>query len=108
MHDLKASEYDPLDSIIEEFTARVRGGERPTVEEYVGRYPESAERIRELFPALAEIEHVGFTLGHVEESKKTVTRIGSIPSSGKSVAAEWAWCTRPFKSHWVGTWRSKF
>ncbi len=76
MRDLKASEHDPLDSIIEEFTARVRGGEHPTVKEYVDRYPESAERIRELFPALAEIEHVGFTLGHVEESKKTVTRIG--------------------------------
>ena len=76
MRDLKTSEYDPLDFIIEEFTARVRGGEHPTVEEYVGRYPESADRIREFFPALAEIEHVGFTLGHVQESKKTVTRIG--------------------------------
>jgi serine/threonine protein kinase/WD40 repeat protein/Flp pilus assembly protein TadD len=50
---------DPLDSLAEEFVERYRRGEHPAVSEYEGRHPELAGRIRQLFPALVELECVG-------------------------------------------------
>jgi serine/threonine protein kinase/formylglycine-generating enzyme required for sulfatase activity len=50
------SERDPIERIAEEFLARYRAGERPTAEEYVERYPQLAEKIRELLPALVVME----------------------------------------------------
>src|SRR5947207_2807764 len=46
------SEADPLAHLAEEFAGRYRRGERPSLTEYTERYPEQAERIRRLFPAL--------------------------------------------------------
>jgi WD40 repeat protein/serine/threonine protein kinase len=40
----------------DEFAARCRQGERPSLQEYIERYPELADDIRELFPALIELE----------------------------------------------------
>jgi hypothetical protein len=37
---------------------RARAGERPPLQEYTHRYPELADDIRELFPAMVEIEQV--------------------------------------------------
>src|SRR5207249_2828633 len=39
-----------------EFAARHRAGGRPRLEEYCARHPELAAEIRELFPALVELE----------------------------------------------------
>jgi eukaryotic-like serine/threonine-protein kinase len=50
--------YDRIDQLAEEFAARYRRGERPTIEEYTRHYPELADEIRELFPALLEMEAV--------------------------------------------------
>ncbi len=50
---------DPLLSILESVLARIRKGERPSLTEYVGRYPALADEIRELLPALVEIEQLG-------------------------------------------------
>jgi len=47
-----------LDQLAEEFARRYRRGERPAVQEYVDRYPELADDLRELLPAMAEIEQV--------------------------------------------------
>jgi WD40 repeat protein/serine/threonine protein kinase len=47
-----------LARLIDEFAERCRRGERPSLEEYTDRYPELADDIRDLFPALAEIEEV--------------------------------------------------
>jgi eukaryotic-like serine/threonine-protein kinase len=47
-----------LDELAEEFAARNRRGEKPTLKEYTDRYPELAEAIRDLFPAMAEIQCV--------------------------------------------------
>jgi WD40 repeat protein/serine/threonine protein kinase len=52
------SDADLLDRLAEEFVARQRGGERPSVSDYVARYPELADEIRDLFPALALMERV--------------------------------------------------
>ena len=40
-----------LGQLAEEFSARVRQGQMPDLEEYAGRYPALAERIRALFNA---------------------------------------------------------
>src|SRR5262249_8949363 len=45
-----------LGQLAEEFTARVRAGELPAVEEYAARHPAVAERIRALFPTLLLLE----------------------------------------------------
>ena len=47
---------DLLDRLVEEFAARLRRGERPALKEYADRYPELADEIRELFPAMVEVE----------------------------------------------------
>jgi eukaryotic-like serine/threonine-protein kinase len=49
---------DPLEVVVESFLARFRRGERPSLTEYAERYPELADQIRELFPALVEVEIV--------------------------------------------------
>jgi serine/threonine protein kinase len=53
-----SSQYDLLDRLAEEFAERFRRGERPSLEEYVTRYPQLAEEIRNLFPAMVEVEQV--------------------------------------------------
>src|SRR5438067_9827937 len=44
--------------LADEFAARYRRGERPPLREYVEKYPELADDIRELFPALIGMERV--------------------------------------------------
>jgi hypothetical protein len=44
-----SSGRDPLGLIVESFLARFRQGERPSLTEYIGRYPALADEIRELF-----------------------------------------------------------
>jgi hypothetical protein len=51
-------DYGRFDELAEEFAARYRRGERPSLEEYVDRLPEMADEIREMFPALVEVEQV--------------------------------------------------
>jgi serine/threonine protein kinase/WD40 repeat protein/Flp pilus assembly protein TadD len=48
---------DPLERLAEEFAARLRRGEHPAISEYEQKYPELADDIRELFPALALVEN---------------------------------------------------
>jgi serine/threonine protein kinase/WD40 repeat protein len=47
---------DPFDEVAESFLKRYRAGERPSVAEYIERYPELADQIRELLPALVAVE----------------------------------------------------
>jgi serine/threonine protein kinase len=50
------SERDPLDLLAEEFAERFRRGETPAVSEYVERYPQWADQLRELLPPVAHLE----------------------------------------------------
>ena len=52
-----------LAQLAEEFTQRVREGRLPDIEEYTGRHPELAGRIRELFPTLMLLEGMAATGG---------------------------------------------
>src|SRR6516164_7231470 len=45
-----------LERLAEEFVERHRRGERPALSEYVKRHPDLAAEVRELFPALVQIE----------------------------------------------------
>jgi hypothetical protein len=53
-----------------EFAARYRAGERPSLQEYIDRYPELMDEIRELFPAVVEVEQVKEDSVHTSEADK--------------------------------------
>src|SRR5262245_15785158 len=69
-----------LNRLADEFAARRRAGERPRIEEYCDRHPELAEDIRELFPALLELERVkvdaGPELAVAADDAPPVTHLG--------------------------------
>jgi eukaryotic-like serine/threonine-protein kinase len=50
------ADRNPVELLAEEFAARLRRGEHPSLTEYTERYPEHAADIRDLFPALALVE----------------------------------------------------
>src|SRR5437868_4594143 len=68
------SEPDRLDDLAEEFIARFRRGERPSVSEYTKKHPDLAEEIRELFPALVMMEDLGSVAG-----RPPLPQPGSLP-----------------------------
>ena len=55
-HSHSSVERDPIDRLAESFLTRFRAGERPSIEEYAAKYPELADEIRDLLPALVELE----------------------------------------------------
>ena len=52
------NQLEPVDRLAEEFIERQRQGERLTIEDYARRYPDLAEEIREVFPALLMMDQV--------------------------------------------------
>jgi WD40 repeat protein/serine/threonine protein kinase len=57
------SDREPVERLAEEFAERYRRGERPSLTEYVERYPDLGAEIRELFPALVLMEQFGSVAG---------------------------------------------
>ncbi len=57
MPDLHADD-NRVDELAEEFARRWRAGERPSVDEYTARYPQWADEIRDVFPAVALMEQL--------------------------------------------------
>jgi serine/threonine protein kinase/WD40 repeat protein len=53
------SHRDPVEELAEEFLQRYRRGERPALSEYTQKYPDLADEIRDVFPALALMEEAG-------------------------------------------------
>ena len=56
VNESRSSLDDPLGPIVESFLARFRRGERPSLAEYEARHPDLADQIRDLLPALVELE----------------------------------------------------
>src|SRR6516165_1630797 len=54
---------NPVELLAEDFLARKRRGEHPTLQEYLDRHPELAGEIRDLFPALLMMEDLGESAG---------------------------------------------
>ncbi|MDX2035247.1 MAG: serine/threonine-protein kinase [Isosphaeraceae bacterium] len=69
------TDRDPLDLIAEEFAARCRLGEKPTVEEYLERYPECAEELRVLLPTVGFLER--------GRSERARPKSGEFPAFGR-------------------------
>jgi eukaryotic-like serine/threonine-protein kinase len=69
---------DPLGPVVESFLTRFRRGERPALTDLIARHPELAGRIRELIPALVELEQLGHSAGDSNPSPGRET--GSRPS----------------------------
>ncbi|MDR3636473.1 MAG: protein kinase [Isosphaeraceae bacterium] len=55
---LAGSGRDAFDEVAEDFAARCRGGEAPSISEYEARYPEHAGLIRKLLPTVAMMEQL--------------------------------------------------
>jgi serine/threonine protein kinase len=56
--NLTEPDRNPVEALAEEFIARYRAGENPSVTDYVERYPEHAEEIADLFPAATLLEEL--------------------------------------------------
>ena len=54
-----SDERNPVEALAEEFLDRKRRGETPSLREYVEKYPDLADDIRDLFPALLMMEDLG-------------------------------------------------
>jgi WD40 repeat protein/serine/threonine protein kinase/tetratricopeptide (TPR) repeat protein len=54
-----SGERNPVELLAEDFIARKRRGEKPSLTEYTEKYPELADDIRDLFPALVMMEDLG-------------------------------------------------
>ena len=54
---------EAVDKLAEEFVERYRRGESPKVSDYAERYPEHADEIRDLFPALVMMEDIALDSG---------------------------------------------
>jgi serine/threonine-protein kinase len=77
--DPSSSDRNPVDELAEEFVERYRRGERPSLQEYTDRYPQWAEKIRALFPALVMMEQVRPVTaegGHARPRETSLTRLG--------------------------------
>jgi WD40 repeat protein/serine/threonine protein kinase len=69
---IDASQRDVLlTRLADEFAERYRRGERPSLGEYADRYPELADDIRELFPALVDMEQAKEDLGEAETATES-------------------------------------
>jgi eukaryotic-like serine/threonine-protein kinase len=52
----KGLDSDRLDALAEDFVARYREGDCPSISDYTAQHPDLADEIRDLFPALAMME----------------------------------------------------
>src|SRR5262245_63418854 len=74
MTDNDVSAADPFGQIADEFVEAFRQGKRPAIEEFVLRYPDHAEDIREILPAMVMMEKAKSE----SEGGTTVTRARSV------------------------------
>ncbi len=65
----ESEQFNLLDQLAEEFAERFRRGERPALKEYTDRYPDLADDIRELFPAMVKVEQAERVLQAEEENQ---------------------------------------
>ncbi len=54
------TEREPVEQLAERFLEELRQGKQPTIDDFAERYPESADEIRDVFPALLMMEELLF------------------------------------------------
>jgi hypothetical protein len=102
-----------LERLAAEFVERHRRGECPPLGEYTERYPDLASDIRDLFPALVQIEQLkpasditgAFESAAVSSDGRTLERLGEYSTSAWSAAAAWASSMKRSRNRWEGTSR---
>jgi serine/threonine protein kinase/WD40 repeat protein len=82
MSDSDSEHVGLLDRLAEEFAERFRRGERPALAEYTDRYPELADDIRELFPAMVKVELADEGQASRESEVKTAVPTKSVHQIG--------------------------
>lgn len=103
----ESNKYELIDQLADEFTARYRKGERPALKEYLDRYPELADDIRQLLPAMVEMEHVKEEIAAPADGAGGPPRRAkwaTIKSCARSAMAAWALSMRRNRSRWAGAW----
>lgn len=68
---------DCISVLVEDFLARYRDGERPTIEDYARRHPAIAEALRDILPLALSMEHL--------KLDKQVTPDGSVTLAGRKL-----------------------
>ena len=71
------SDREPIEQLAEQFAHEQRSGANPSIEDYVRQYPEHADEIRDLFPALLVMEEL--SPGETRNKDIDATQIGSPP-----------------------------
>ena len=74
-------ERDPVEVLADEFLARRRRGETPSLAEYVERYPHLADEIREVFPALVMMDDLDPRSGELSRSDVSAGGNGPLKES---------------------------
>ena len=103
---------NPVEVLADEFLARQRLGEQPSLAEFAERYPDLADEIHELFPLLLEMEDVRQAVAEAPLSIREPLGTfhgawATTASSARSAAAAWASSTRPSRSRSVAGLRSR-
>jgi len=68
-------EDELFEMVAADFTRRCRSHERPSVEEYVRRYPQIAELLRTLLPTIAAVEGAKSHSGHTGAGRATIRKM---------------------------------
>jgi serine/threonine protein kinase/WD40 repeat protein/tetratricopeptide (TPR) repeat protein len=69
-HNDPSADDDPeLGPVVESFLERLRRGERPSLTDLVLRHPDLADQLRELIPALVEVEQLGGPTGPFDRTE---------------------------------------
>ncbi|MEO1527454.1 MAG: protein kinase [Planctomycetota bacterium] len=65
-----------LGELADEFIERLRGGERPTIEQYAANHPALAPDIRDLFPTLLSVEEIGWDQAGPSDTEQPPEQLG--------------------------------
>lgn len=76
---MSEADSNPVDPIAEEFVLRFRRGEHPSVTEYVDRYPDLADEIRDVLPSVALLEQLRQNRDSAAESASPVPGSEPVP-----------------------------
>ncbi len=68
---MTSDDRDPVDVLAEEFADRLRRGEHPSVSDYAVAHPLHAEQLRDLLPAVAQMEYLKRFRRAVSDTGKT-------------------------------------
>jgi serine/threonine protein kinase/WD40 repeat protein/tetratricopeptide (TPR) repeat protein len=79
MNDNSPSAADPFGQIADEFLEALRQGQSPSVEEFARRYPEQAEQIRDMLPALVLMEQAKATEDSAGQQNQPKARTAATP-----------------------------